>query len=859
MKKNKLLLIGWDAADWKTINPLMDQGIMPNLNKLVNEGTMGNLATLDPPLSPMLWTSIATGKRPYKHGILGFTEPRPDGSGVQPVLNTSRKCKAIWNILTQKELKTHVVGWWPSHPAEPVNGVYISNFYQKANIPKEGEKLDQWPMMKGTIHPISESEKIAKLRVHPWELTEAHLQPFIPDGAKLDQNDKRHRKLISSVRKIIADCSSVHSAATYILDKKEWDFCAVYYDAIDHFGHGFMKFHPPKMEHIPEDLFEGYKNVVTAGYRYHDMMLGKLLSYVDDDTTVLLISDHGFHSNHLRPKGLPKIPAAPALEHSPYGIFMIKGPNIKKDNLIHGASLIDITPTLLNFFDLPIGEDMDGRILEEIFVSPNQIEPIESWEQVEGECGMHSPDILKDSFINQEALDQLVELGYIDKPDEDGSKAVKKTINESQFWLAKSYIDGDLHDQAMPILEELYEANPDHERYGFLLVNTYRKLRKPKEAEKLLAKIRATSKLEGPNILILEAKGLLAQNKNDLALEKLLEAEVKIQNSPALYLHLAQAHMKLKDWMKAESCYKKVIKIDFQNEKAYAGLGNAYLNQRMYEEAAQNFVESIALMYNQPMIHYYLGECLNALGDSKGAARAYEVTLKLNENAQNARQKLSETYEYKLDDKSKALENEEEFLKRLEKEIIIVSGLPRSGTSLMMQMLENGGLPVFTDKKRLPDESNPKGYYEHEAIKGIIKDKRIFQEIKGEVVKVIAQLLLHLPLRYKYKIIFMKRDIDEVIQSQSKMLTREEDKGNRVNASRKRNMLKQSFEKAIYKVEAWSDKMPNVEILYVNHADCLFKTEDVADEVINFLDVSLDKGEMIKAVDGSLYREKTEV
>ena len=93
MKKSKVLLIGWDAADWKAIHPLLDQGLMPNLEKLINEGTMGNLATLNPPLSPMLWTSIATGKRPYKHGVLGFTEPRPDGSGIQPVLNTSRKCK----------------------------------------------------------------------------------------------------------------------------------------------------------------------------------------------------------------------------------------------------------------------------------------------------------------------------------------------------------------------------------------------------------------------------------------------------------------------------------------------------------------------------------------------------------------------------------------------------------------------------------------------------------------------------------------------------------------------------------------------------------------------------------------------
>ena len=89
--KRKVLLVGWDAADWKVIHPLMDRGLMPFTKSMVENGVMANLATLNPVLSPMLWTSITTGKRPYKHGILGFTEPTPDGTSVQPVTNLSRK------------------------------------------------------------------------------------------------------------------------------------------------------------------------------------------------------------------------------------------------------------------------------------------------------------------------------------------------------------------------------------------------------------------------------------------------------------------------------------------------------------------------------------------------------------------------------------------------------------------------------------------------------------------------------------------------------------------------------------------------------------------------------------------------
>ena len=162
----KVLLIGWDAADWKIIHDLVDAGKMPNMARIIEEGTIGNLATLYPELSPMLWTSIATGKRPFKHGILGFTEPEPQGAGIRPITNVSRKTKAIWNILSQAGKKCNIVGWWPSHPAEPINGVMISNHYQRAVAP-HGKP---WPVRPGTIYPERLIRNLAALRVHPQEL-----------------------------------------------------------------------------------------------------------------------------------------------------------------------------------------------------------------------------------------------------------------------------------------------------------------------------------------------------------------------------------------------------------------------------------------------------------------------------------------------------------------------------------------------------------------------------------------------------------------------------------------------------------------------------------------------------------------
>ncbi len=385
----KVLLIGWDAADWKVINPLLDQGLMPTLDDFVNHGVMGNLATLRPILSPMLWNSIATGKRPDKHGIHGFMEPDPHTGGVRPVTSTSRKVKAIWNILTQRGYKTHVLGWFAGHPAEPINGISVSDLYPYASAPLDKE----WPLPPGAVYPENMRETFAELRMHPAEVTEAAILPWIPRAAEIDQEKD---KGLQSFAKILAENCSIHNAATWILQNEPWDFLAVYYNGIDHFCHGFMHYHPPRMEGIPEEKFEIYKDVVNGGYRFHDMMLETLLELAGPDATVLLVSDHGFHSDHLRPRGIPAEPAGPAVQHRPFGIVCMKGPHIQQDERIYGATLLDVTPTILTLFGLPVGEDMDGRVLVQAFVKPPEVTRIPSWESEPGECGMHPADLRMD-------------------------------------------------------------------------------------------------------------------------------------------------------------------------------------------------------------------------------------------------------------------------------------------------------------------------------------------------------------------------------------------------------------------------------------------------------------------------------
>ncbi len=694
LKKNKVLLIGWDAADWKVINPLLDSGMMPALESLVNNGVMGNLATLDPPLSPMLWTSIATGKHADQHGILGFTEPAPEGKGVRPCMITSRKVKAIWNILTQSGYKTHSVGWWPSHPAEPINGVCVSNFYQKAT----NEYGKEWSLAPGAVHPKEKEKLFASLRVHPGELTEAHILPFVPDAAKIDQEkDKR----LNSIAKITAECSSIHAAATCILENEEWDFMAVYYDAIDHYCHGFMNFHPPKPDHIPQDMFDKYKGVVEGGYIYHDMMLSRLLQYTDDDTYVILISDHGFHSDHLRPKGIPKEPAGPAWEHRDYGIFVMKGPGVIKDERVYGATLLDITPTILSLYGLPIGKDMEGKPLIQSFEKQPEPNYIDSWEDVEGECGMHAKDLQRDPIAEKAAMDQLIELGYIEKPDENVEKQIEKTVDESQFYLARVFMNKQKYSDAEPILEELYTKDKNVVRYAFRLAKCYDSLGKlddasrivediihheefvrPKEEaeafDKQFATAKEKAKKEGkdfneeeilkrkpdgnkkreyPQLFMLKGTLEYAKKNYEEALTNLYRAEKADPRLPQLHQQLGNVFLRMRRIKDAERAFDKALEIDPESAQARLGMSNVMLRKKDYEAAAEYALDSIGLLYHFPAAHLNLGIALAKLAMYDRAIEAFRVSLTMAPGLMRAHRYLAYIYEYQLKDSKKADEH----------------------------------------------------------------------------------------------------------------------------------------------------------------------------------------------------------
>jgi ubiquinone/menaquinone biosynthesis C-methylase UbiE len=184
--------------------------------------------------------------------------------------------------------------------------------------------------------------------------------------------------------------------------------------------------------------------------------------------------------------------------------------------------------------------------------------------------------------------------------------------------------------------------------------------------------------------------------------------------------------------------------------------------------------------------------------------------------------------------------------------ITIVSGLPRSGTSMMMGMLEAGGMQLLVDNIRTADEDNPKGYYEFERVKRTQHDQSWLEDARGKVVKMISELLKHLPQGYTYRVIFMRRKMEEILASQRRMLIRREEPTDKVSDER----MTELYRKHLRQVEDWIDEQPSIEVIYVSYNEILENPVEHARWINQFLGNTLNVENMVEVVDPTLYRQR---
>lgn len=892
--KKRLLLVGWDSADWKIMHPLMDAGKMPALSRLVENGVSGNLTTLEPQLSPMLWTSIATGKMAYHHGVPGFTEVDPRSGAVVPVSAATRRCRTLWEILSEKQRRSHVVNWFATQGETDLNGCMVSNmFCHVGNVGADQNPADWPPPPPGTYWPPELEAVMNEMRVSPHDIDpDEVIRLLVPDAPKVDQDkDKR----LWSLAQKIAEAFSGHQAAVHLMESDpDWEFFAVYYRAIDEISHLFMPYHPPRMEGIPEEDFEMYRQVVEGTYRLHDLMLSRLLHLAGPETSVMLVSDHGFHSDHLRPKFTPRVPAGITVWHRPQGVIVASGPGFKQDALVYGARLLDVAPTLLHHFGLPVGADMEGRVLEELFIDAHPVESVPTWEKPEG-VATSRPALTEDA--SKALLEQFVALGYIDELPDDPGQAAESTSRENDWNMARAAMYAGRLELALPLLESCFHAIPSRTDYAQVLASCQLQLGLFDEAEHTIDRA-----LEGfgsnSQAELIKASIFLRKEDYTEALAALERAQEDHRGNMQLQLMLVQSFLALRRWDEAEQAARDVLAADPHNAQAHLTLARLHLHRGQSAEALDAALDAIGLEYGNPLGHFLLGAALAQQGEWEQAETPLLNCLRLNPQFLRALRLLSRVYRsLELLDKAEAVEaqaratrksfehaqqsrlasvrdeasrrqasrNEQDHIKQIELDrrkaeydsiepldFIIVSGLPRSGTSLMMQILQAGGVPLMTDGLRVADEDNPEGYWEWEEIKKLAKDPRILSKAEGRAVKVISALLPSLPGKHRYKIIYMLRPVQQVVDSQWAMLARQ----GKQPRSEKPHLI-ETQEHHSRRIREVLKKSDRVELLEVSYPDLTADPETIISQVSAFLGESFKVGPDVSAcVRPALHRNR---
>src|SRR6185295_12516847 len=302
----KVLLVGWDGADWLIIEPLLRAGRMPNLQRLMQRGAHGELLSIKPVLSPLVWTTIATGKPATEHGVADFLVKDAESGQLVPIGSDARRVHALWTILPAFSLRTDVVGWWATWPAETTRGTVVSDrvAYQLFGLKEDTSGF-------GKVYPPAAWDWVRGDLVTADRVGYDEAHRFVDvDRATYDRlweslpADRRQEERVNHLRKVLATTRTYHAVTLALLDQQA-DLTLTYYEATDTVGHLFARYLPPALPGVSADDVRRYGHALPELYAWADQLLGELVAKAGADTTVLLVSDHGFFTGEARPAADP--------------------------------------------------------------------------------------------------------------------------------------------------------------------------------------------------------------------------------------------------------------------------------------------------------------------------------------------------------------------------------------------------------------------------------------------------------------------------------------------------------------------------------------------------------------------------
>jgi predicted AlkP superfamily phosphohydrolase/phosphomutase len=397
-----LLIIGIDSADWSLLDPMIDQGRLPNLAAFRGQSASGRMESLMPlEKSPVLWATISTGMTPDRHGIGGFVK----GDEQEIVGAADWRAAALWDIAGASGLTTTVLGMWSTHPARPIAGIMVSDFLSYSH--------GRDRIAAGLVQPDSLTAGVREHAVDPEQLDWSVLARFLPDGT-LEEAVRDYPREMNNLREIYAADLSFFEVARWLTAEHPTDILYFYQRGPDMISHRFWRYMEPEKTPsrmvVPERMIEIFGDVVPRYYDFTDELLGELLSWFPPDHPTVVLSDHGFQGPD--PSG-----QTGTHEHDRWGIFLVRSPLYEAGVRFDSIHIYDICPTFLALIGLPASSEMPGRVLPDALtplgrsvvthVEAHRIPSYQALCPVDVAAGETDPE------VSEEIRRQLRSLGYI--------------------------------------------------------------------------------------------------------------------------------------------------------------------------------------------------------------------------------------------------------------------------------------------------------------------------------------------------------------------------------------------------------------------------------------------------------------
>jgi len=360
-----VIWLGLDGLDWELLDRLSREGKMPNWKRLVSEGYAADLESFYPVLSPILWTTAATGVGPDVHRVLDFQETDPKTGTKLPVSGFSRAVPAVWNLASAAGRKVGVVGWWATHPAEEVNGFFVSD---RASPLLFGELPRA-----GVAFPVSLAAGVDQVIARDGAVSDAELARFVDVPAaeitSARSSGAGMENAIVALSRILSATRVNHRIARDLYDRNLPDLTALYLQGTDEIGHVFAPYVAPRLDCTSVADFARYHRAVDVYYGIVDRLLGQWMRRAEEDGATLVIhSDHGFKWGEDRTCARSSFNwSTAAYWHRVKGVFVAWGARVRPSKARAKASLFDIAPTVLCLLELPADRRMSGRALTSAF------------------------------------------------------------------------------------------------------------------------------------------------------------------------------------------------------------------------------------------------------------------------------------------------------------------------------------------------------------------------------------------------------------------------------------------------------------------------------------------------------------